>query len=238
VRAARTVLSGRRAITLAVVFIALAAIRTGAASLASGKVPVLRTTPTCTAFSTGKISALLQSGRMHRVHAFRADIASSCTYYNVSAAQANALSTDDVPWNQIHYVTSLEIGITETTHRLFLVNLGLLRTMASHNGLSFDVVAPRLAVSSSEWFYSGHVGPPKQAPSCQSQTGILYNNWTGPADCVGQPQLKEIDVTAWIPRAKGLGLMVNLGAGGPTGGRLSLSHMIALMQRSVTGQLY
>src|SRR5271167_251213 len=61
---------------------------------AAKKPPVLPTIPTCTLFSTAKISALLQTGRMYPVHSFRAGPDSNCTYYGVSAAQANTLAND------------------------------------------------------------------------------------------------------------------------------------------------
>ncbi len=220
--------SGRRALALAVLVAAGAL--TVSVTAASGKVPKLPTTPTCARFSTRKVSTLLGVGRMYLVHALVNG--TSCSYYGVNAAQANALATRDVPYNQIKYVPSLMIAVQTTTKTLFDFQLGLLRK----GSFVVDAVHPKLRLGSEEYFSSGKVTSTNLMP-CESE--ILYNNWLGPPSCIGQPLLQEVAVLAWIPLSHGPGRMVYLSAAAQTPpGGLTISHMLELTSESVTGALY
>ena len=100
---------------MALTFVLFVAALNLAASSTSAKVTLPRV-PKCSGFSTGKISALVGVGRLHLVHTLVHG--TSCTYYGVSAAKANALATTSVPYQQIKYVPSLMITIEATTKTL------------------------------------------------------------------------------------------------------------------------
>jgi hypothetical protein len=204
-----------------------------AAALPSGiGAKTLPTTPTCTLFSTSKISALLRTGRMYLDHTFHAGPDSDCTYYGVSAAQAAKLANDAVPYNQIKYYPSLMITIETTTPALLDVELDLLR-----KGSTVERVARALKPFSEEWFSAGTKSGADMMPCASS--GILYDNWVGGPDCNGQPALKQVNVLGYIRMSAGRGRLVLLNAAQESPpGSLSISHMLALTEASVEGRLY
>jgi hypothetical protein len=219
---------------LALTFVLIVAALNVVLSSASAKV-TLPTVPTCSKFSTGKISSLLGVGRLHLVHTLVHG--TSCTYYGVSAAQANALATKSVPYQQIKYVPSLMITIEPTTKALFDLQKGLLSRSASSHELEFGAVSAKLRLGSEEYFYSGDQTSQGEQP-CESE--IMYDNWLGPPSCVGEPPLRKVGVLAWIGGSSGIGRMVNLAASaqGAGGTHLSLSHLLELAKESTTGALY
>jgi len=205
------------------------------ASIAGGtavaKVTPLPTTPTCTRFSTAKISTLLGTGRLYINHSFHAGQDSTCTYSGVTAAKANALVNDQVPYNQIKYYPSLMIAIQTTTPALLNVELGLLG-----KGHPVQRVAGALKPFTEEWFSSGTETGADMMPC---MTGILYNNWLGGPECMGQPALKQVNVLGWIRMSSSLGRLVVLNSAQQSPpGSLSISHMLALTEASVEGRLY
>jgi hypothetical protein len=226
---ARSSIAGGR---LALSFVLIVGALTVAVSSAPAKV-TLPVVPKCSRFSTGKISSLLLVGRLYLVHTLVHG--TSCTYYGVSAAQANALATKSVPYQQIKYVPSLMIAVEPTTKALFDLQKGIVSQGASSHNLRFDSVNAKLRLGSEEYFYSGDQTSQGQSP-CESE--IMYDNWTGPPSCVGEPPLQEVGVLAWIGPSKGIGTMVNLAAGAQVGlTRLSLSHMLELAKESASGAL-
>lgn len=214
-------------------FVLFVAALTLVVSSASAKV-TLPKVPKCSGFSTGKISSLLMVGRLHLVHTLVNG--TSCTYYGVSAAKANALATTSVPYKQIKYIPSLMIAIEPTTKRLFNLQKGLVSHSAGSDDLDFGAVSAKLRLGSEEYFYSGNQTSQGEMP-CESE--IMYDNWLGPPSCVGEPSLQEVGVLAWIGPSRGMGTMVNLAAGAQAGlTHLSLSHMLELAKESITGALY
>jgi hypothetical protein len=202
-----------------------------AADVAAKKVQTVPTTPTCTLFSTAKISALLTTGQMFLNHSFRAGPDSNCTYYGVTPAQASKLVGEEVPYNQIKYYPSLMISIQTTTPTLLDVELGLLR-----KGYTVDRVARVLRPFSEEWFSSGTQSGANLMP-CEPE--IRYDNWVGGPECMGQPALKQVNVLGYIKLNASTGRMVVLNAAQQSPpGNLSISHMLALAEASVEGRLY
>jgi hypothetical protein len=206
-------------------FVAIALVLAGAlsASITGGAaakvVRTLPTTPTCTLFSTAKISAVLRTGRMYLVHSFHAGPDSNCTYYGVTRAQASALANDSVPYNQIKYYPSLMIAIETTTPALLDVELGLLR-----KGYAVDRVAGVLKPFSEEWFSSGTMSGANMMP-CQT-SGALYSNWLGGPDCKGQPgaQAGQRARLHQAEREQGTTGLAERSSGIPAGKPLDLAH--------------
>ena len=203
------------------------------AGAAAKKLPLLPKTPTCTLFSTAKISALLATGRMYLDHSFHAGPDSNCTYYGVSATEAGALVQDQVPYNQIKYYPSLMITIETTTPTLLNVELGLLR-----KGYPVDQVAAPIKAFSEEWFSSGTESGANMMP-CPPAEELLYDNWVGPPECMGQPALRQVNVLAYtkLSRSTGRLILLNSAQQSPPGS-LSISHMLALTEASAEGRLY
>lgn len=187
--------------------------------------------PKCTAFSTHKISDLLEVGKLYFSNSLARG--TSCFYYGVPAAQANKLAMKDVPFRQIKYVASLQISVLYTTKALFNFQKRTLEQGASKQGLEFEAVSQKLRLGSEEYFFSGEVNSQGEMP-CDPM--IMYDNWTGPPSCVGEPPQKKVGVLAWIG-ARGSGLMVNVAAAAQSPSRLSISHMLELAREATNGKL-
>jgi hypothetical protein len=192
------------------------------------------TFPTCSAFSTSKVSRLVGVGKLHRDSTLANGI--SCTYYGVDAAQAAKLATLGVPYTKIKYSPSLMISVTPATKPLFEIQLNLIKQAASQQNLQFGTVAKQLRFTPDEYFYSGQITGADQ-PACDPQ--ILYDNWVGPPDCDGEPALKKVGVIAFISTGGGRGRAVSITATQQSPpGSVSLSHILELARRTVDGQLY
>jgi len=202
----------------------------GSVTGASGK--LLPTAPTCGRFSQRKVGNVLAVGsRMYLDHTLVHG--TECTYEGLTAKQSALLANKNVPYQQIKYYPTLMIDIQTTTLTLFDFQKNLL----GKSGFPIDSTSPRdrWRIGGQEFFSSGEVTGNKMPP-CGSM--ILYNNWVGPPDCMGQPALREVAVLAWIPMSGGLGRMVYLSAGAQDGSPLSVGHMLELAKESVTGALY
>jgi hypothetical protein len=187
--------------------------------------------PKCTAFSTHKISDLVEVGKLYFSNSLARG--TSCFYYGIPPAQANKLATKAVPFQQIKYVASLQISVLPTTKSLFGLQKRLLQRGAAKQGLEFDAVDRKLRLGSEEYFFSGEVTSNGEMP-CDPM--IMYDNWTGPPSCVGEPPLKKVGVLAWIG-GNGTGQMINVAAAAQPPARLSISHMLELARETIDGKL-
>jgi hypothetical protein len=192
------------------------------------------TFPTCSAFSTSKVSRLVGVGKLHLDSTLAHGI--SCTYYGVDATQAAKLATFGVPYTKIKYYPSLLISVTPATKSLFDLQLNLIKRTASQQNLQFGAVAQQLRFTREEYFYSGQITGSDQ-PKCDPQ--ILYDNWVGPPDCDGEPALKKVGMIAFISTGGGGGRLLTITATQQAPpGSVSLSHILELARRTVDGQLY
>lgn len=218
-----------RAVATAAALVAAAAVALPSSPASAKVVHRHPTFPTCADFSQRKISDLLGVGRMYLNHTLVRGLA--CTYYGLPPAQANALATKSVPGNQITYIPSLFISIERSRKRFYNLEVRLLES--SH--LDVRGVARPLRVGSDEVFGTRTLSS-VDLPPCEE--GILYDNWTGPPSCQGQPELRQIAVAAWIETRQG-GLLLYMSAGSQVPlDPIYLSHMLELAKRSVTGELY
>jgi hypothetical protein len=190
--------------------------------------------PTCSAFSMGKVSRLVGVGRLHLDHTLVHG--TSCTYYGVDATQAAKLATTGVSYTKIKYYASLLIAVTPATKALFDSQLNVTKQTATVQKLQFGTVAKQLRFTPDEYFYSGQLTG-SDLPKCNPR--IRYDNWVGPPDCDGEPALKKVGVIAFISTGGGGGRLVSIAATQQTPpGSVSLSHIIELARKTVSGQLY
>jgi hypothetical protein len=189
------------------------------------------TYPTCSKFSTRKVSRLVGVGKLYLDNTL--PDGTSCTYYGVNAAQANKLAMTMVPYTKITYYPSLMIDDVYAPKVKFALLLNLFKRTASQEELDFGRVAKPLRFTSDEYFYSGVVTGSDQ-PKCDPQ--IMYDNWVGPPECDGEPALRKVGVIA-RDNSDGQALMIGASQQAPPGS-LSLSHIIELARETAGGQLY
>lgn len=200
----------------------------------SAKHPKLPGVPRCASFSAKKVSDVLRSGRrMYLQHTLA--LGTSCTYYGLTVMQADGLADTQVPYNQITYYPSLLISAVETTRKLFDFQLRLLEKQGYDRSSVLERDPWRIGAE--ELFFHGSQTGDKQQ-DCTANPMIMYDNWTGPPDCKGQPALDQVQVLAWIPKGTGSGLMIFLSASNQEGRPLSIGHMLDLAKKTTTGALH
>ena len=201
-----------------------------AGGVAAGKAPARPSVPRCSSLSVKAISKLVGVGKLYldhtRVHG------TSCDYYGWSQKQVD--NPPDVASNKIKYVPSLLISVIPATRTLYYDYANRLREEADNQRLHSVGLSPKLGLGKEARFYYGVITDSKQ-PACS--TGILENNWTGPAACRPQPGLEKVSVIAYRGSNNGLGLVVTVSAAQEYPSHLQAPRLARLAKDALAGHI-
>jgi hypothetical protein len=185
--------------------------------------------PKCTRLSVHKLARLVHQPKMFLDHVGPLD--AMCTYYGVPRKIANQDPPRTVPSDQIKYYPSLNISAVRVPESLFRFQEKLFRGQ----GLVPAAVDPKLGLGRHAVAYHEVITSAGMQPC---QTGILYDNWTGPPECNPQPSLDKITVMVYQGHGKGLGLLVTVGAASQTPPTHLTEHNVERIAKGdITGDL-
>lgn len=208
----------------------------GPVASASAKHPKLPAVPRCVSFSAKKVSHVLHVGKsMYLQHAV---LGTSCEYYGLTIKRATKLAKRFVPYEQIVYYPSLMISAAKTSKVLFDKQLVVLEQQDYTQQLISETAPWRIAgkVHGSEEYVFHGAQTGAKLPDCDPMG--KYNNWLGPPACRQQPALDHVQVVAWVPTGKALGVLVFLSASNEEGAPLSITHVLKLAKETTTGAIY